>query len=62
MENLELGVLAEQMVKLETPTTNQWKMIENYSKSEQRSRQGRWTLTTTRTRGTAAEELGEPEV
>ena len=40
LENLELEVLAEEVVKLETPMTNQWKMIENYSKSKQRLRQG----------------------
>ena len=27
LENLELGVLAKEMVKLETLTSNQWKMI-----------------------------------
>ena len=40
LENLELGVLAEEMVKLEIPTSNQWKVIENYSESEHRLHQG----------------------
>ena len=40
IENIELGVLVKEMVKLETQIANQWKMIENYNKSEQRLRQG----------------------
>ena len=35
LENLELKVLVEEVLKLETPTTNQLKLIKNYSKSEQ---------------------------
>ena len=40
LENLELEVLVEEMVKLEIPTSNQWKVIENCSKSEHRLHQG----------------------
>ena len=40
LENLELEVLAEEVVKLMTPMTNQWKMIENHNNSKQRLHQG----------------------
>ena len=40
LENLELGVLVEEMVKLEILTVNQWKVIENYSKAKHRLHQG----------------------
>ena len=40
LENIELEVLAEEVVKLETLMNNQWKMIENYSKSEKRLHHG----------------------
>ena len=39
LENLEIEVLEEEVVKLDTPMTNQWKMIENDSKCEKRLRQ-----------------------
>ena len=32
LENLELVVLAEEMINLEMPTDNQWKVIENYTR------------------------------
>ena len=40
LENLELEVLAEEVVKMVTPTTKEWKMIENHNNSKQRLRQG----------------------
>ena len=52
LEKLELGLLAKEMVKLEIPTTNQWKVIKNYSKSKHRLHQGGWDLTATRTEDT----------
>ena len=33
-KNLELGVLVEEMINLEMPTTNQWNLIKNYSKAK----------------------------
>ena len=33
-ENLELGVLVEEMTKIEMPTVNQWKVIQNYGKAK----------------------------
>ena len=34
LEKVELRILVEEMVKLETLTSNQWKVIKNYSKSK----------------------------
>ena len=34
LENIELIVLAEEMIKLEMPSANQWKVIENYVKAK----------------------------
>ena len=40
LDNLEIEVLAKEMVNLEIPIANQWKVIENYSKSKHRLHQG----------------------
>ena len=33
-ENLELGVLEEEMIKFKIPITEKWKVIENYGKTK----------------------------
>ena len=38
-ENIEISVLAEEIIKLEMSTVNQWKVIENYGKAKNKMHQ-----------------------
>ena len=33
-ENVELSVMAKEMINLDLPTTDQWKLVDNYGKSK----------------------------
>ena len=38
-ENMELSVMEKEMISLDLPTTNQWKLVDNYGKSKYRLHQ-----------------------
>ena len=33
-ENMELSIMAKEMISLDMPTTDQWKLVDNYGKSK----------------------------
>ena len=35
-ENVELNIMAKETISLDMPTTNQWKLVDNYGKSKYR--------------------------